>query len=215
MAVLGGMVSGALLMGGLGFIYLKWFNRPLADSVPPPRASRLETGAFTWQAANEEEELTEMQAPEGLREELKAAAPAGNPHNLPAPIPRPENDSPPPAIPDAFQTIASGPAPSSGQSAWLEGIGGMVAGQKITLKREENILGRSRVCDIQFHDPKVSRQHAMIRLYRGHYFIQDMQSSRGTLVNSQPIQTHHLQEGDQIRLGDTVLAFHSPNADKP
>jgi FHA domain len=91
---------------------------------------------------------------------------------------------------------------------WLEGIGGQVVGQRINIAREEMMMGRSRVCDIRFDDPKISRQHAMLRLYKGHYFIQDMQSSRGVLVNSQRIQTHHLQDGDQIRIGDTVLIFH-------
>jgi pSer/pThr/pTyr-binding forkhead associated (FHA) protein len=67
------------------------------------------------------------------------------------------------------------------------------------------------VCDIQLHDPKISRQHAMLRLYKGRYFLQDMQSSRGTLVNSQPVQTHLLEDGDQIRLGDSVMIFRVPS----
>jgi hypothetical protein len=93
---------------------------------------------------------------------------------------------------------------------WLDGIGGVVAGQRININLEETVLGRSRVCDIQLHDPKISRQHAMLRLYKGRYFLQDMQSSRGTLVNSQPVQTHLLEDGDQIRMGDSVMIFRAP-----
>lgn len=119
-----------------------------------------------------------------------------------------------PAIPESFRTLEHANLPPG--LPWLDGIGGMVAGQRIILQREETIMGRSRVCDIQFQDPKVSRQHAMLRLYRGRYFLQDMQSSRGTLVNNQRIQTHLLQDGDQIRLGDTVLVFRLPQpADEP
>lgn len=95
--------------------------------------------------------------------------------------------------------------------AWLDGIGGMVAGQRIRIRQDENVMGRSRVCDIQFHDPKVSRQHAMLRLHNGRYFIQDMQSSRGTMVNGEKIDTHLLKDGDQIRLGDSILVFHLPS----
>jgi hypothetical protein len=114
-----------------------------------------------------------------------------------------------PALPDAYRTLAQTIPPAAG-FPWLDGAGGRVAGQRITVDREEMILGRSRVCDVRFDDPKVSRQHAMLRLYKGHYFIQDMQSSRGTLVNNQRVQTHLLQDGDQIRLGDTVLVFRIP-----
>jgi hypothetical protein len=114
-----------------------------------------------------------------------------------------------PALPDAYRTLEQTLPPATG-FPWLDGAGGRVAGQRITIDREEMILGRSRVCDVRFDDPKISRQHAMLRLYKGHYFIQDMQSSRGTLVNNQRVQTHLLQDGDQIRLGDTVLVFRLP-----
>jgi hypothetical protein len=150
-----------------------------------------------------------MTPPEALRESL--AVPSPLPSMPPPPVPLSEEMMPPPPqSADLYSTLDNIQLPSIGSYPWLEGLGGLVAGQKIPIKREENILGRSRVCDIQFHDPKVSRQHAMLRLYKGRYFIQDMQSSRGTLVNSQPIETHMLQEGDQIRLGDTILVFHLP-----
>jgi len=122
---------------------------------------------------------------------------------------------------DAYQTIFEGlPAPT-GNRPWLEGIGGIMAGQRIILENDECILGRSRVCDVQFPDPKVSRQHAMLRFYKGNYFLQDMQSSRGTWVNSQRIESHLLNDGDQIRMGDAVVRFRLPkesaktNSDEP
>ena len=113
--------------------------------------------------------------------------------------------------PDQFRTLGFESATLSSMP-WLDGIGGVVAGQRINIILEETVLGRSRVCDIQLHDPKISRQHAMLRLYKGRYFLQDMQSSRGTLVNSQPVQTHLLEDGDQIRMGDSVMVFRAPSA---
>jgi len=107
---------------------------------------------------------------------------------------------------DEYRTIGFDSSPLK-DMPWLDGIGGVVAGQRININLEETVLGRSRVCDVQLHDPKISRQHAMLRLYKGRYFLQDMQSSRGTLVNSQPVQTHLLEDGDQIRLGDSVMIF--------
>ncbi len=111
---------------------------------------------------------------------------------------------------DVYQTVLDEEMPSTDSLPWLEGIGGVISGQKISIHREETLLGRSRVCDVQIQDPKVSRQHALLRLYNGRYFIQDMQSSRGTLVNSRSVETHLLNEGDEIRLGDSTMVFHLP-----
>lgn len=132
----------------------------------------------------------------------------------PPPILRPylENEelvTIPPHEQSGLPTFEHDNNPNDGRP-WLDGIGGMVAGQRIKLTRTENVIGRSRVCDVQFHDPKVSRQHAMIRLYQGRYFIQDMQSSRGTIVNERRVETHLLQDGDKIRLGDSLVVFRVP-----
>jgi pSer/pThr/pTyr-binding forkhead associated (FHA) protein len=123
-----------------------------------------------------------------------------------------ERDYQLPVLPANFDSLLMS-RPLEGSLPWFEGVGGLIAGQRIVLRREETVIGRSQVCDVQFPDPKVSRQHAMVRLYRGRYFIQDMHSSRGTLVNSQPIKTHLLQDGDHVRIGDTVLIFHMPPRD--
>ncbi len=92
-------------------------------------------------------------------------------------------------------------------SVWLDGIGGMVAGQRITIYKDETLLGRSGVCDVQFHDPKVSRQHALLRRYNGQYYLYDMQSSGGTFVNEQKVESQQLRDRDQVRVGDSVVIF--------
>lgn len=129
---------------------------------------------------------------------------------MPPPPPRSFSPAPPAKASgsDMFQTIVEDALPAN--LPYLEGIGGVISGQKIDIFREETLIGRSRVCDVQIHDPKVSRQHALLRLYKGRYFIQDMQSSRGTLVNNRSIETHPLAEGDEIRIGDSTLVFHLP-----
>ncbi|NDJ87372.1 MAG: FHA domain-containing protein [Chloroflexi bacterium] len=102
------------------------------------------------------------------------------------------------------------PAPPVGihsGSIWLDGIGGMVAGQRITIHKSETILGRSGVCDVQFHDPKVSRQHAILRLRGNAYYIEDMQSTGGTFVNGKRVGSTALRDRDQIRIGDSVVVF--------
>jgi len=83
----------------------------------------------------------------------------------------------------------------------------MISGQRIMLDGPQLLVGRSGVCNIQFHDPKISRQHAILRLIDGQYQIEDMRSMGGTYVNDKPITVHRLRDRDQIRLGDSVLVF--------
>jgi serine/threonine protein kinase len=66
--------------------------------------------------------------------------------------------------------------------------------------------------DMEFYDPEgyVSRRHAHITQQDEKYFITDLGSSNGTLVNSQPIpphKDHPLRNGDRITIGQVVIQF--------
>jgi hypothetical protein len=111
-----------------------------------------------------------------------------------------------PAVVPPLATSPPDPTPT-GPRFWLDGIGGMISGQRIMLDGPQLLVGRSGVCNIQFHDPKISRQHAILRLIDGQYQIEDMRSMGGTYVNDKPITVHRLRDRDQIRLGDSVLVF--------
>ncbi len=68
-------------------------------------------------------------------------------------------------------------------------------------------LGRGSANDIILQDTQVSRQHAEISCQGDQFFIQDLGSTNGTFVNNERITAPRLlQPGDQIRIGDTVLA---------
>ena len=90
---------------------------------------------------------------------------------------------------------------------WLDGVGGMIAGQRIMLDGPQVLMGRSGVCDIQLHDPKISRQHAILRLLEGQYQLEDMRSLSGTWVNGRRITTYRLRDRDQVRMGDSLFVF--------
>ena len=56
-------------------------------------------------------------------------------------------------------------------------------------------------------DRGVSREHALIRYVRGRYFVRDLGSRGGTLVNRTRVKQAFLRSGDRIRVGDSVLLF--------
>lgn len=72
------------------------------------------------------------------------------------------------------------------------------------------VLGRQSDCTIVLNDTRASRQHARLQQQNGRWVLTDLGSSNGTFVNEQRvIQPTILASGDQIRIGDTVLALES------
>lgn len=68
-------------------------------------------------------------------------------------------------------------------------------------------IGRKNT-DIVLDDPLISRKHAEIEvLGRGYYFIKDLASSNGTLVNGVMITNQRVHPFDKITVGGTVLTI--------
>lgn len=74
-------------------------------------------------------------------------------------------------------------------------------------------LGRASENSIILADPKISRQHARLNWVDGGWNLQDLGSSNGTLVNGEPIQTHRIQPGDTIQIGNAVLRYEQAAGD--
>jgi hypothetical protein len=128
--------------------------------------------------------------------------------------------SPGPPASRAQQTVPVPAAPTTGTApdvaplaadlpnAWLEGKTGTLTNQCIMLVQANTMIGRSASCDLQIHDPKVSRKHFSIRFGNSAFFLQDQGSSSGTYINSERVIAQRLNDGDRIDLGDTSLVFH-------
>jgi hypothetical protein len=69
------------------------------------------------------------------------------------------------------------------------------------------VLGRSKECDVQVPDPNVSRRHAELRQEAGAWWLLDLDSTNGTLLNGKRVQRAKLSDGDRIKLGDLELVF--------
>ena len=97
------------------------------------------------------------------------------------------------------------------ESGVASGLGG-----ELVLKSGKTVLGRDPAADLMVDaaSPVVSRRHAEIsRTPDGSFFIADLKSFNGTLVNGQRIaQPTLLQSGDRIQLsiGGPVLRFIEP-----
>jgi hypothetical protein len=69
-------------------------------------------------------------------------------------------------------------------------------------------LGRSADADIRLDDRYASGIHARVFNRSGAYFVEDMDSTNGTLLNSRDLHGEaELTPGDVIRIGDTELRF--------
>jgi len=76
----------------------------------------------------------------------------------------------------------------------------------VALDAPEVVIGRDETCDVTLDDTITSRRHA--RLYRdagGHYWIEDMRSKNGTLLNEQPVVSARLKDGDRLLIGACVV----------
>jgi hypothetical protein len=69
-------------------------------------------------------------------------------------------------------------------------------------------LGRSADVDIRIDDRYASGMHARVLNRSGAYYVEDLNSTNGTLLNSRELHGEApLDPGDVIRIGDTELRF--------
>ena len=81
-------------------------------------------------------------------------------------------------------------------------------GKQFVVKNRPLAGGRHPSQEIQLLDPEVSRRHFLIRPQSdGHVITEAHAAANGVYVNDARITEHVLQEGDQIRVGATVLIY--------
>lgn len=68
-------------------------------------------------------------------------------------------------------------------------------------------IGRQSKNDFVLADESVSRLHASIEYKRHRHFIRDEKSTNGTFVNGKAIDGAFLADGDEIRIGETIIVY--------
>jgi len=76
------------------------------------------------------------------------------------------------------------------------------------IEKDRIYIGRSHLCDIVINQRSISSKHFRIVKKEGDYFIEDMNSTNGTFLNSKKITgLHKLKNGDAILIGKYKLTF--------
>ncbi len=69
-------------------------------------------------------------------------------------------------------------------------------------------IGRRLESEVFLDDVTVSRDHAMLIKRGEQWHIDDLGSLNGTYVNRSRIDSHQLQDGDELQIGKYKLTFH-------
>lgn len=91
---------------------------------------------------------------------------------------------------------------------------GPAAGERLPLGPEQT-LGRSRRASLRLADPHASRLHARLRLVPGGASVEDLGAKNGVSVGGVRLErgaVRPLRSGDELKIGETVLALSLPGA---
>lgn len=81
-------------------------------------------------------------------------------------------------------------------------------GHDVALRGDRMVLGRLQDCDVCLADANVSRRHAELLLIGGDWYLQDLESTNGTMLNGEPVTRARLHDGDVVEIGVTRLTYH-------
>ena len=79
--------------------------------------------------------------------------------------------------------------------------------REVPLNKERITIGRKPHNDVQIENLAVSGEHPRIVTLLKDSFLEDLDSTNGTLVNGNPVKKHILQDNDVIEIGKYKLKF--------
>jgi pSer/pThr/pTyr-binding forkhead associated (FHA) protein len=85
--------------------------------------------------------------------------------------------------------------------------GGGRAGESFTIEDDRVSIGRSPDAGVFLDDVTVSRNHALLVRRRDGLYIDDLGSLNGTYVNRRRIESHRLEDGDELQVGKFKLTY--------
>jgi pSer/pThr/pTyr-binding forkhead associated (FHA) protein len=116
------------------------------------------------------------------------------------------------------------PTTSAGPGRGVDGLAGQAQAQpsvhgamlvnketneRYTLSQSVSKIGRDKANNISLNnDSYISRHHAWVLFIKGNYFVEDLGSTNGTLLNGEVLsERKQIFPGDRIKFGRTELVF--------
>jgi hypothetical protein len=91
---------------------------------------------------------------------------------------------------------------------WLVVKSGEHHGTRFRLNSNgETSIGRDGTNDVVLDDPSASREHAKVRASEAGYYLTDLDTTNGTLLNGRQVSRQKLHPGDEVQIGHTTLVF--------
>lgn len=78
----------------------------------------------------------------------------------------------------------------------------------VVLSGDRVTIGRLASSGVQITDANVSREHAAFVREDGDWWIEDLDSTNGTMLNGEPVTRALLEDGDIVEVGVTRLTYH-------
>jgi pSer/pThr/pTyr-binding forkhead associated (FHA) protein len=98
--------------------------------------------------------------------------------------------------------------------ASIEVMRGFYEGLELPIDREWFVIGRGRGADAILAEATISRAHAAIGYDPSvGFFVQDLGSTNGTLLNGERQSRGPLQDGDTIQMGKLALRVSLPRGE--
>jgi DNA-binding winged helix-turn-helix (wHTH) protein len=113
-------------------------------------------------------------------------------------------------VAEPVEEIAARAAGQARVKLWLT-----VERRQIPLLERTNVIGRAEDVAIRVDATGVSRYHARILVAGDSATLEDLGSKNGSYVNGMRVITRLLSNGDEIRLGATVLTFRTASEAAP
>lgn len=124
------------------------------------------------------------------------------------PAPEPGVLAPPPHAVYDYAADDLGDEPEAPAAPGIDTVTVGETGHDVALRGDRMVLGRLQGCDICLADANVSRRHAELLLLDGDWYLQDLESTNGTMLDGEPVTRARLHDGDVIEIGVTRLTYH-------
>ena len=83
-----------------------------------------------------------------------------------------------------------------------------VLNKRVKIEQAPIVIGRHPDCEVQVDDGSVSRRHAQIVYVKPHYYLEDLNSRNGSMLNNEFVTGRtRLFDGSEIQICDIVFRF--------